>query len=75
MKKLINISVDNKPYSIEEGQSIMQALDSLGFHIPRLCYHPKLSIEGACRVCVSATILVRINVEEEILINQLTFEY
>lgn len=52
MKRLINISVDNKPYSVEEGQPIMQALDSLGFHIPRLCYHPKLSIEGACRVCI-----------------------
>ncbi len=52
MKRLININVDNKPYSVEEEQTVMQALDTLGFHIPRLCYHPKLSIEGACRVCI-----------------------
>ncbi len=30
----------------------MQAADKCGYHIPRLCYHPKLSIEGACRVCI-----------------------
>ncbi len=52
MGKLISIYVDNKKYTVEEGQTIMQALDKIGYHIPRLCYHPKLSIEGACRVCI-----------------------
>lgn len=52
MAKTITIYVNNKPYQIEDGQTIMQALDKLGYHIPRLCYHPKLSIEGACRVCI-----------------------
>lgn len=53
-KKQITIYVDNKKHQIEvnEGQTIMQTLDELGYHIPRLCYHPKLSIEGACRVCI-----------------------
>ena len=49
---MINISINDKPYRAEEGLTIMQALDKLGFHIPRLCYHPRLSIEGACRVCI-----------------------
>ena len=26
--------------------------DALGIKIPRLCYHPDLSILGACRVCL-----------------------
>lgn len=52
MAKTITIYVNNKPYQVEDGQTIMQALDKLGYHIPRLCYHPKLSIEGACRVCI-----------------------
>ena len=52
MGKLITIYVDDKPYQVEEGQTIMKALDKIGYHIPRLCYHPKLSIEGACRVCI-----------------------
>jgi iron-only hydrogenase group A len=52
MAKKITIHIDNRPYEVEEGQTIMQAADTLGYHIPRLCYHPKLSIEGACRVCI-----------------------
>ena len=52
MAKKITIYIDNRPYEVEEGQTIMQAADTLGYHIPRLCYHPKLSIEGACRVCI-----------------------
>jgi NADP-reducing hydrogenase subunit HndD len=52
MAKKITIHIDNRPYEVDEGQTIMQAADKLGYHIPRLCYHPKLSIEGACRVCI-----------------------
>lgn len=52
MSRTVKIYINNMPYEAEEGQTIMQAADKLGYHIPRLCYHPKLSIEGACRVCI-----------------------
>ncbi|MHC5157379.1 MAG: NADH-dependent [FeFe] hydrogenase, group A6 [Planctomycetota bacterium] len=52
MADMITIYINNKGYQVEPDQTIMQAADTLGFHIPRLCYHPKLSIEGACRVCI-----------------------
>ncbi|MCE5186823.1 MAG: [FeFe] hydrogenase, group A [Planctomycetaceae bacterium] len=52
MAEQITIYINNKEYKVDPGQTIMQAADKLGFHIPRLCYHPKLSIEGACRVCI-----------------------
>jgi iron-only hydrogenase group A len=52
MADTIIIYINNKEYHVAPGQTIMQAADTLGFHIPRLCYHPKLSIEGACRVCI-----------------------
>ncbi|AQQ71216.1 NADP-reducing hydrogenase subunit HndC [Limihaloglobus sulfuriphilus] len=52
MKEKITVSFNNKEHRVDPGQTIMQAADKLGFHIPRLCYHPKLSIEGACRVCI-----------------------
>lgn len=52
MSNEISIFINDKEYKAQEGQTIMQAADKLGFHIPRLCYHPKLSIEGACRVCI-----------------------
>jgi iron-only hydrogenase group A len=51
MKK-ITITINNRQYKVDPDQTIMQAADKLGFHIPRLCYHPDLSIEGACRVCI-----------------------
>ncbi|HEX41631.1 MAG TPA: 2Fe-2S iron-sulfur cluster binding domain-containing protein, partial [Phycisphaerales bacterium] len=52
MAKTITITINNKPYQVEAGLTIMQAADHCGYRIPRLCYHPKLSIEGACRVCI-----------------------
>ena len=30
----------------------MEAAERIGVHIPRLCYHPDLSLEGSCRVCI-----------------------
>ncbi len=48
----ITITINDQEYKIDPGQTIMQAADQCGYHIPRLCYHPKLSIEGACRVCI-----------------------
>ncbi len=50
--KKITIAINNREYKVDPGQTIMQAADHCGYHIPRLCYHPKLSIEGACRVCI-----------------------
>lgn len=50
--KKVKIQINGKSYSVPAGLTIMQAADQNGFHIPRLCYHPKLSIEGACRVCI-----------------------
>ncbi len=48
----ITITINDQAYQVDSGQTIMQAADKCGYHIPRLCYHPKLSIEGACRVCI-----------------------
>jgi len=52
MEKNITITINDKIHSVKPDQTIMQAADECGYHIPRLCYHPKLSIEGACRVCI-----------------------
>jgi len=52
MADKVKISINDKQYEVEAGLTIMQAADQCGYHIPRLCYHPSLSIEGACRVCI-----------------------
>lgn len=51
-EKMINIVVDGNKLQVPEGTTIMKAAETIGVHIPRLCYHPSLSLEGACRVCV-----------------------
>lgn len=48
----ITLTIDGIQVTVPKGQTIMQAADEAGIRIPRLCYHPRLSIEGACRVCV-----------------------
>jgi len=52
MNETVNITINGKAYDVQAGQTIMQAADACGTHIPRLCFHPDLSIEGACRVCI-----------------------
>ena len=51
-KKEITLKIDNQTISVPVGTTIMQAAQKIGIHIPRLCYHPDLSIAGACRVCI-----------------------
>ena len=49
---MINITIDSEPIQVPAGTTVLKAAEKLGIHIPRLCYHPNLSLEGACRVCV-----------------------
>ncbi|MGD0234849.1 MAG: NADH-quinone oxidoreductase subunit NuoG [Syntrophorhabdales bacterium] len=48
---MITIYIDNKPYEVKEGQSLLQACLSLGFNVPYFCWHPVLKSVGACRQC------------------------
>ncbi|MFA7073872.1 MAG: NADH-dependent [FeFe] hydrogenase, group A6, partial [Endomicrobiaceae bacterium] len=48
----IKAFINDKEYIIESGLTIMQACDEIGIKIPRLCYHPKLSISSGCRICI-----------------------
>jgi len=48
----INAEIDGIKVSVPEGTTIMEAGDKIGVNIPRLCYHPSLSTEGACRICI-----------------------
>ncbi len=50
------IQIDGVEYEVEEGRTILQAIDDLGLlmsgvEIPHYCWHPKLSIDGSCRLC------------------------
>ena len=49
---LVKLTIDGKPVSVPAGTTILTAARQLGVHIPVLCHHPKLSVTGACRVCI-----------------------
>lgn len=51
-KKKINLTIDDIAIAVPEGTTIMEAAEQLGIRIPRLCYHPDLSLAGSCRVCI-----------------------
>jgi NADH-quinone oxidoreductase subunit G len=52
----VRIHVDGVEYEVAEGRTILQALDDLGVlmngvDVPHYCWHPKLTIDGSCRLC------------------------
>jgi iron-only hydrogenase group A len=51
-KKLVRLTIDGTEVSVPEGTTVMRACETLGIYIPRLCYHPALSMMGSCRVCI-----------------------
>ena len=52
MSKMINLTINNMPVSVEEGTTILEAAKKLSISIPTLCYHEDLCVAGNCRVCV-----------------------
>ncbi len=51
-KKKVSLKIDDVELSVDAGTTIMEAAEQLGIRIPRLCYHPDLSLSGSCRVCI-----------------------
>ncbi|MFB0558381.1 MAG: molybdopterin-dependent oxidoreductase, partial [Candidatus Bathyarchaeia archaeon] len=48
----IELTVDGKKVFGRSGQTVLEVAKENGIQIPSLCYHPRLPITGACRVCV-----------------------
>ncbi len=51
-KKLVNIKIDGKSYTVPEGTRILDACKQAGIEIPTLCYLEGISEEGSCGICV-----------------------
>src|SRR6202789_1510400 len=50
-QKTVRVTVDNKVIEAPEGETLLQVMLHAGLDIPHYCYHPKLSIDGSCRLC------------------------
>ena len=49
---MINLTINGKKVTAREGMTILEAARENGIYIPTLCYHPKLSPLGYCRLCI-----------------------
>ena len=49
---MVNLTIDNQNVAVPEGTSIMDAAESIGISIPKLCFLKEINEIGACRVCV-----------------------
>ncbi|XLM21383.1 NADH-quinone oxidoreductase subunit NuoG [Chromobacterium piscinae] len=49
---MLEIEIDGKKLTVEQGSTVMEAAHSVGTYIPHFCYHKKLSIAANCRMCL-----------------------
>jgi len=49
---LVKLTIDGKEVTTSSNNTILMAARQAKIHIPTLCYHPRLPVSGACRVCV-----------------------
>ena len=48
----IDLVIDGKSIKAAKGSTVLEAAPECGRLSPTLCYHPDLSLYGACRLCV-----------------------
>ncbi|GAB4319316.1 MAG: hypothetical protein Kow0059_13240 [Candidatus Sumerlaeia bacterium] len=49
---MIQLVINGKTVTAEEGQTVLEAARAAGFSIPTLCHHESLPPYGACRFCM-----------------------
>ncbi len=48
----ITLTIDGRQVTVEKGKTVLQAAIESGVSVPYYCYHPGISIDGSCRVCI-----------------------
>ncbi len=46
------LTIDGQEVAGERGDTILEAAQRVGIHIPTLCYEPRLPATAACRMCI-----------------------
>lgn len=49
---MVNVKINNVPFQVEEGSTILDAAKAAGIYIPTLCFLKDINKSGACRMCV-----------------------
>jgi NADH-quinone oxidoreductase subunit G len=48
----VTLTIDGRPITVQKGKTVLQAAIEAGISVPYYCYHPGISVDGSCRVCV-----------------------
>jgi NADH-quinone oxidoreductase subunit G len=48
----VSLTIDGRTVTAAKGRTVLQAAIEAGIRIPYYCYHPGISIDGSCRVCI-----------------------
>ena len=48
----VTLTIDGRQVTVPKGKTVLQAAVENGISVPYYCYHPGISIDGSCRVCI-----------------------
>jgi len=48
----VTVTIDGADFEARPGEMLIAAADRAGVHIPRFCYHERMSSVGMCRMCL-----------------------
>jgi NADH-quinone oxidoreductase subunit G len=48
----VTLTIDGQQVTVPKGRTVLQAAIEAGVSVPYYCYHPGISIDGSCRVCI-----------------------
>ena len=46
------LTINNTQIEVEEGTTLLHAMEKAGVKLPTLCHHKALTPYGACRLCI-----------------------
>jgi NADH-quinone oxidoreductase subunit G len=48
----VTLTIDGHQVTVNKGKTVLQAAIEAGISVPYYCYHPGLTVDGSCRVCI-----------------------
>ena len=48
----VTLTIDDQEVTVPKGTNLIEAAKAIDSYVPHYCYHPSLSIDGNCRLCL-----------------------
>ncbi len=48
----VSLTIDGQQVTVHKGKTVLQAAIEAGISVPYYCFHPGLTVDGSCRVCI-----------------------